>query len=184
MEEHLFLSKAFDNIVVSIDGGKDEHDARRGAGSYEKVVENLEMYCRIAKTAHGIFYPPARLSLAASMKADQVNDASGMAVKALAKRFNIRVKFKPLLPLGRALNYDEPIVSEALRAYLTPLELMEEGFSPVLTCGIGQNLYVEPSGEAFPCYAYHKPHSFLGNVIKEGLGKVIRYTFRINKWFL
>jgi hypothetical protein len=34
-------------------------------------------------------------------------------------------------------------------------------------------LYVEPSGEAFPCYAYHKPHSFLGNVVTEGLRAVI-----------
>jgi uncharacterized protein len=71
------------------------------------------------------------------------------------------------------LELDEPVTSEALRSYLQPIEIIKNGFSPVYTCGIGQNLYVEPSGESFPCYSYHKPHSFLGNVTRDGLHAVI-----------
>jgi uncharacterized protein len=53
------------------------------------------------------------------------------------------------------------------------MELIEAGFCPVASCGLGQNLYVESSGESFPCYAYHKPHSYLGNVIAKGLGDIL-----------
>lgn len=176
-EDHILLSKAFDNIIISVDGGKEEHDLRRGEGSYDKTVRNLELYSQyIGETALDGLYSvnPARLSITASMRADDVNKEPGIAVKDLAKRLRIQAKFRPLLPLGRALNYDEPVISEALRSYLTPLELMEEGFNPVNTCGIGQNLYLEPSGEAFPCYSYHKSHSYLGNVVKDGLAKVIQ----------
>ena len=46
-----------------------------------------------------------------------------------------------------------PPVSEAPGAHADLLELIEEGFCPVASCGLGQNLYVEPSGKSFPCYA-------------------------------
>lgn len=118
---------------------------------------------------------PARLALSASLKAKDVNNAAGMEVQALANRLNVdKVKFRPLLPLGRAEDFDEPLVSEALRMHMSPMELIEEGFHPVMTCGIGQNLYVEPSGESFPCYAYHKSHTYLGNVIENGLEGVVK----------
>lgn len=175
-DDHILLAKAFDEIVVSIDGGKEEHDKRRGEGAYGKTVKNLEMYTSLIgetiQNGQGRIRP-ARLSISATMKAKNVNDQAGYDVKELARRLNIRrVKFRPLLPLGRALDTDELIVSEALRSYLAPEELLKEGIHPVSTCGIGCNLYVEPSGESFPCYSYHKPHSFLGNVIKEGLKTV------------
>ena len=38
---------------------------------------------------------------------------------------------------------------------------------------MGQNLYVEPSGESFPCYAYHMPGSSLGNILETGLKGII-----------
>ena len=87
-----------------------------------------------------------------------------------------RVRFRPLLPLGRAADWSEPPTSEALGAHLDPLELIEGGFQPVASCGLGQNLYVEPSGDSFPCYAYHQPHAYLGNVIELGLNQVLQST--------
>lgn len=184
----ILLSKAFDEIVVSVDGPKTEHDARRGDGAYDRTVYNLEQYQSIIGEAEALSSGrprPARLSIAATMKAGEVNSEKGMDVRDLGRRLNIRrVKFRPLLPLGRALNLDEPVVSEALKAYQTPLELIEEGFHPVMSCGIGQNLYVEPSGKAFPCYSYHRPHSLLGNVIRDGLETVIKSeSFRVLKGY-
>ena len=176
-DDHIQLAKAFDEIVVSIDGGEEDHDDRRGKGAYGKTVANLKSYTElIGETLmyNGRRIRPARLSLSATMRAGDVNTERGYAVNELGRKLNIRhVKFRPLLPLGRALHIEEPITSEALRSYLTPLDLLKEGFSPVYTCGIGQNLYVEPSGEAFPCYSYHKPHTFLGNVIRDGLKNII-----------
>lgn len=177
LEDHLQLASAFDEVVVSVDGGKEEHDKRRGEGSYDNTVKNLELYTSsIAETilSGTARIRSARLSIAATIKADQVNDSTGFSVKDLGHRLNIRrVKFRPLLPLGRALDLDEPVVSEALRSYLEPIELIKEGFMPVHSCGIGQNLYVEPSGESFPCYSYHELHSFLGNAVQNGLETII-----------
>lgn len=187
-DDYMLLSEAFDEIVVSVDGGKTEHDLRRGEGAYDKTVLNLEQYQNLfadnhVTGTHGM--RPARLSISATMKADEVNSRKGTDVTDLGRRLRIRhVKFRPLLPLGRALELHEPIVSEALRAYQTPLELTEEGFHPTMSCGIGQNLYVEPSGDAFPCYSYHKPHSFLGNVVRDGLNEVLqRDAFQLLKGY-
>jgi MoaA/NifB/PqqE/SkfB family radical SAM enzyme len=43
-DDLVLLASAFDEIVVSVDGGKEEHDLRRGKGSYDKTVRNLESY--------------------------------------------------------------------------------------------------------------------------------------------
>ncbi len=32
----------FDKIIVSVDGGEDDHDRRRGPGTYRQTVENLK----------------------------------------------------------------------------------------------------------------------------------------------
>jgi len=92
----------------------------------------------------------------------------------LASSLNIRqVRFRPILPIGRAEKWDIPPVSEAISSYYNTDEILIQGFSPVSSCGIGQNLYVEPNGNAFPCYAYQKNHSYLGNVMKQGLEQVL-----------
>ncbi len=177
------IAAAFDQVVVSVDGSEATHDARRGAGSYAAALRNLEEYQRICHrdTEHtenpsalrplclcGQF--PAELSLACVMRAADNQGEAGHAVRALAARLGIRrTRFRTLLPLGRAADWDEPPTSEALGAHADPMDLIESGFHPVASCGLGQNLYVEPSGQAFPCYAYHQPHSFLGNTIEAGL---------------
>ena len=51
------------------------------------------------------------------------------------------------------LRTEELPVSEAPGAHADLLKLIEEGFCPVASCGLGQNLYVAPSGKSFPCYA-------------------------------
>ena len=171
------IAKAFDEIVISVDGNKQDHDLRRGEGSYDMIVQNLEMYRDRIEEEIAVSTPEvsaARLSLSASMKNQYVNTHSGRAVKDLAEKMRIsHVKFRPLLPLGRALDYDEPIEAEVLSSHLSPMELIKEGFNPRLSCGIGQNLYVEPSGKCFPCYAYNKPHAYLGNALGNGLKKVV-----------
>lgn len=61
---------------------------------------------------------------------------------------------------------------EALAATADPMELLEYGFDLSNTCGLGQNIYIEPSGNALPCYALRE-FTGLGNVIEEGLSKII-----------
>ncbi len=175
VDDYIRIFKAFDEIVVSLDGGRLEHDLRRGEGSYDKVVRNLELYSnnkdliREASGEHRLI-----LKISATLKTEDILGAAGKSVKELAGKLSIdHVKFRPVLPLGRAKNSNEEILSEPLRNYMSPMEIIRGGFKPITSCGIGQNLYVEPSGEAFPCYAYHGPNSFLGNVVDEGIAKII-----------
>ena len=164
------IAGAFDQVVVSIDGDQAGHDARRGEGAYQACVRNMEAYQHLSRGLPGA----AELSIAAVLRAKEIQGPSGFAVRELARGLGVRrCRFRPLLPLGRAAEWDEPPTSEALGAYLDPMEMIENGFFPIASCGMGQNLYVEPGGESFPCYAYHEPHSFLGNVIQEGLRAVV-----------
>jgi len=164
------IAAAVDQVVVSVDGNEQIHDARRGRGSYEAVVRNLEAYAETAAE----MVQAGELSLAAVMRAVDIQGDPGGAVRDLARRLGVkRIRFRPPLPLGRAREWAEPPTPEAIGAHGQPMEAMEAGFQPVATCGLGQNLYVEPSGDAFPCYAYHQPHSYLGNVLTNGLRSVL-----------
>ena len=171
LDEHEIrrIAAAFHQVVVSIDGSRQTHDERRGAGSYDASVANMTAYQSLAGRLPGA----AELSIAAVLPSCEIDGEPGRAVRTLAQRLGIRrTRFRPLLPLGRAADWDEPPQSEALGAYLDPMDLIEGGFAPVAGCGMGQNLYVEPSGDAFPCYAFHQSHAMLGNVIRQGLPAV------------
>jgi uncharacterized protein len=175
------IAAAFDQVVVSVDGDEHSHDARRGPGSYAATIRNLDAYAAAINPQPSVNRNPAELSLACVMRTTDLQGKAGQTVNALARRLGVcRIRFRPLLPLGRAQGWDEPPTSEALGGHLDPMELIESGFHPVASCGLGQNLYVEPSGESFPCYAYHQPHAFLGNVVERGLPAVLESpAFRV-----
>jgi uncharacterized protein len=155
------VARSTDQVVVSVDGDRETHDARRGAGSYDLMVRNLFALAQKGGTA--------QLSLAAVLPLQQVNGAPGDAVRALAREAGIRrVQFRPVLPLGRAVEAELDIVPDTLWGHLDPREMVAYGMSPKATCGMGQNLYVEPDGSAYPCYAWHGPRWLLGNVSQSG----------------
>ena len=167
------LASAVDRIVVSVDGDESTHDSRRGKGSYAAVIRSLDTYSKM-KNSGKLSLNPAELSIAAVLRKEDINGSIGQSVNKLGKRFNIkRIRFRPILPIGRAADWKVAPVSEALGAHVDPMKLIENGFQPIVSCGIGKNLYVEPSGDSFPCYAFHQKNSFLGNVIIEGLKSVI-----------
>lgn len=155
------LCEAFPEIVVSIDGDETSHDTRRGAGRYAQTVSNLE---RIEYMGF-----IGRVSVCATLQKAQRDGPEGQAVTALCERLGIgNIRFRPVLPLGRAVgtkpDEDFPCADEA-----------EPGrpFRPRFTCGLGQNLYVEPDGGAYPCYAWCGPEHLLGNVLSDGLMAVL-----------
>ena len=155
------IGHSTDEVVVSVDGDRETHDGRRGAGQYDLTVSNLRKLVELGCTAD--------LSLATVLPLSQANGAPGDSVRALAKELGIRrTRFRPLLPLGRAVESDIDIVPETLWGHIDPRDMMEYGFNPVASCGIGQNLYVEPDGAAYPCYAWHSESWRLGNIHAEG----------------
>ena len=166
----LALAGAFDQVVASVDGDATTHDQRRGPGVYAQVTQNMERYQALcAKLPKS-----GELSLACCMDAASIQGAPGHSVRDLATLLGIkRIRFRPLLPLGRAASMSEPVMCEGLHAHLTPDEMLKADFQPLFSCGIGQNLYVEPDGHSFPCYAYHRPHTWLGNIFAQGLAYVL-----------
>jgi len=161
-EDLLFkLSRSTDQVVVSLDGDQETHNDRRGNGSYELTVFNLRRLIALDTDTN--------ISLAAVLPFSQVNGASGKSVRNLADELGIRrIRFRPLVPIGRAQNLEMEIVPETLWGHIDPSEMMAFGFTPSSTCGIGQNLYIEPDGNAYPCYAWHSEHWKLGNITKVG----------------
>ncbi|MCP4640892.1 MAG: TIGR04083 family peptide-modifying radical SAM enzyme [bacterium] len=169
-EEHLLMANAFDQIVASVDGDRASRESGRGAGSCDATVENIRLYQKHHADQPGA----AELSIACVMSAEAIKGEPGQSVRELARELRIgRVRFRSLLPLGRAKHWRQPPVSEAIAAHESPESVLRNGFSPVNACGLGRSLYIEPSGEAFPCHAYHEPHSRLGNAIASGIGALL-----------
>ena len=151
------LSRATDQIAVSIDGDQETHDTRRGPGSYHTTVTNL----RALVAAGG----DTDISLATVLPASQVNGPAGDSVRALAHELGItNTRFRPPLPLGRAADMMPGLAPEAVGAHRDPADVTTYGLNLTNTCGLGQNLYVEPDGSTYPCYAVCSPPWLLGNV--------------------
>ena len=76
------VAHSTDEVVVSVDGDRETHDVRRGAGSYDLTVGNLRALVKLGLSTD--------LSLAAVLPLEQANGAPGEAVRALAKELGIR----------------------------------------------------------------------------------------------
>lgn len=169
-EELLSLADAFDQVVVSIDGNEQTHDARRGAGTYRIAVENCRRYAALTAGRR----KAGELSLAAVLSAAEINGEPGQSLRRLGDELHVpRVRFRPVLPLGRAAESDELPISECINQHEPVEEILRRPFLPRLSCGIGQNIYICPDGRAYPCYAWQTEHSYLGNVAELGLEAVM-----------
>jgi uncharacterized protein len=153
-------------VVVSVDGDRDTHDARRGAGTYDRTVANLRA---LVETG-----PQADVSIACVLPSRLVRGEPGESVRRLAETLGIRrVRFRPVLPIGRALSGEPDLAPDTPSGSAEPDDMIEQGFHPAASCGIGQNLYVEPDGGAFPCYAWHGPAWQLGSLLDSPLETIV-----------
>ncbi len=161
------IANSTDEVVVSLDGDRGTHDARRGAGNYDLVVKNLRALVEMGYTTD--------ISLATVLPLRLANGQSGETVRALAKELGIRrTRFRSVLPLGRAIDSEPDIVLETAWGDIRACEMLAYGFTPVSSCGIGQNLEVDPDGSAYPCYAWNGEQWRLGNINNdEGIAGII-----------
>ncbi len=162
------MAAAFDKIVVSLDGDQAVHDARRGPGAYQRTVNHIRQY----QEQYGPDSPgclavgtQARLELACTQTPESLMGDPGRHVASLARHMGIqKTRMRPVLPLGRASGTGlalSPIRGIALD---DPERVLVRGLEPVLTCGLGQNLSVDPDGTVFPCHAARSEAYLLGNL--------------------
>jgi uncharacterized protein len=119
---------AFDQLVVSVDGDEVSHDLRRGLGTYKIMKDNISRYQNIVSDKKD---KCAELSLACVMSNHDINSPLGNSVQQLGDSLGVkRVRFRPLLPIGRAIEMEEEIVPEALHSHIDPIEIIKNGISP------------------------------------------------------
>lgn len=167
------ISRTFDLVVVSLDGPPAMHNKRRGAGSYESLIENLQKY----QTLNSSNKDGAELSLASVMGTDDIKGTPGQWIQDVATDLQIkRIRFRPLLPLGRAAANTNDIALEAINAHIPALDVIKDGIAPRLSCGVGKNIYIDPTGNSYPCYGSHDPAFSIGNVFTNGLAPILEST--------
>jgi len=157
------MAGAFDQIVVSVDGDEDFHDARRGAGTYARTVQNLGDLLEVQ--------PGPEIQLMAVLSAQQIEGPQGESVLALGESLHAGVRFKSVLPIGRGRKLDPAL--EPYNSLDEGSEILAAGSRPTSTCGLGKNLNIGPEGECSPCYALTGKEHRLGNALENGLDLVL-----------
>ncbi|MBI9044099.1 MAG: TIGR04083 family peptide-modifying radical SAM enzyme [Anaerolineaceae bacterium] len=155
-EEQLKAAAAsFERVIVSLDGKEASNDTRRGVGSYRRTLANIKHFLSIA--------PRRNISLHATLPYSHAKGEDGKHLEQLAADLGIKITFRQLLPLGRADNNRDEI---AYNPIWEPGDFEKSVAYQMVrsSCGVGQNLYVEPDGTAFLCYAWKAPQSNLGQV--------------------
>jgi uncharacterized protein len=166
---------AADEVVVSVDGNPTSHEAQRGKGSYAYTVENLRTLLSRGTQRDRVLgvrvQPSARISLAATLTAVQMEGPEADAVRVLGEELDLQVRIKPVLPLGRGAGLD---LDTAFYSSLDEdADILAYGVRPAATCGLGMNLYVGSDGTCYPCYALMALCHHLGNALQGSLAQVL-----------
>lgn len=159
------IFSAVDEVVVSVDGDQASHDAQRGAGTYDRTLENLCRMCAYQGQS------PDQVRIAAALTELQMQGPEGEAVRKLGGELGLRTRIKPILPLGRGRKLDSGLSFHS--SLVEDVDRLAYAASPTSTCGLGMNLYIGTDGQCYPCYALLKPQYYLGNALKESLAQIL-----------
>ena len=156
------ICNTFDRIVTSIDGNEERHDSIRGKGRYACTLDNLR---------RGIALGKAEFSVNSVMSTEDFSGEQGKHVRALCDELGItRLTIQSPVPLGRAQDH------QGRRLYWKktddPLGLKGQELFKT-SCGLGHNLYIEPDGKTYPCYAWCSPEHQLGDLSRESVAQLL-----------
>ena len=152
------ICSVFDEITVSIDGDEETHDAVQGKGTFKRVTEN---------TLRAISFG-GYISVSAVMNREKGEGEPGNYLRSFCKENGIKkLIIQSPVPMGRAL--DSAVPYYEWRSDERPMDKIKFQW----TCGLGGNLYMEPDGKVFPCYAWCEPEHLLGDLSKESLQEIL-----------
>ncbi len=148
----------FDEITVSLDGDEKTHDDIRGHGTFKKTVKNIEKSLALG----------ANISISAVMDREKGEGVPGNFLRQFCKEHDIKkLAIQSPVPMGRGINTSSPYYQ--WRSDEQILDKIEFKW----TCGIGTNLYMEPDGKVYPCYAWCNKKHLLGDLSKESLQDIL-----------
>ncbi len=147
-------------VNISVDGPREIHDAIRGTGVFDKVMENVEKYRK-----HGIRY--GFVMTITKLNYKYVDQVIALAVEKGAERLSIL----PAMPTGKALinniavGRDEylealKIVDEKAEEYKYPVSLWCTPFAPLVikskyvsysSCRLSEGIDIDPEGNILLC---------------------------------
>ena len=196
-----FFNEEMENVVLSLDGRKEVHDAIRktvnGKGSYDLVIGNIKnfvakrgdrhYYVRGTFTAKNLDFAKDVLFLAeegfdsVSME-PVVTDIDDLAIKeehlpAILKEYeNLCDKYLEKYEKGEGFNFFH---------FNVDLEGGPCLSKRVSACGAGNEYFsVAPNGDLYPCHQFVGDSKFkMGNVFEGKLDEQIRNTFATNCLF-
>lgn len=156
------ICSVFDEVITSIDGDEKRHDSIRGEGCYGRTVENLKRGIGLGRAGFGIN---------SVMSEEEFKGEQGEAVRQLCKELKVeRLSVQAPVPLGRGKKMK--VDSFSWRNYKEPLGVYSKSLFH-FSCGLGHNLYVEPDGKVFACYAWCDPQNLLGDLHQESLSDLL-----------
>jgi uncharacterized protein len=146
-DELKLLGRAVDAVIVSIDGDRESHDFRRGAGSYDSTIKNLKAFIATK--------PECSVRIGCILKPIDAQGKLGEAVRRLGVELGIAVKIRNFYPIGNAKKMKETGCAEPLWANFSPRETLLKGyFFAASSCGVGNTLDIRPDGSISSCFAF------------------------------
>ncbi|MCI7676113.1 MAG: radical SAM protein [Phascolarctobacterium sp.] len=167
---------SFDNIKISMDGSTPELFERyRGKGNYNRVNNAIELL--ISKNAN--------VTVSMVVTKENYHDVSNMVDK-----WNGRVNFMPLFPLGSALNNEKSNALSGKEYYdVLSNDARIEPFTgtvnylsgkmrkPIMKCAIGDcELSISSTGDVYPCQLLHEPKFYLGSIMEFRLKDILEIS--------
>lgn len=152
------ICSVFDEITVSLDGDEETNDAVRGKGTFKKVVKNI-----IRALEFG-----GNISVSAVMDREKGEGKPGEFLRTFCREHNIKkLAIQSPVPMGRAAD-----VTGSYYEWRSDEQVTDQ-IRFKWTCGIGANLYMQPDGKVYPCYAWCGKEQLLGDLSKESLQEII-----------
>lgn len=159
------LSRAVDQVVVSLDGAREYHDARRFRGAYDLTMDNLRIL--LAHCGNLV------VRLAALVDASPAGAEQAREVRALAETLGIEsVVVRQPKPLGRALQWLD-WEHQNYTAIPYP-EAVARGMYPRASCAVGSDMHIESDLRVYPCFATVQQAYLLGSLENMGLAEFQR----------